>query len=557
MTIRAENYALGKHREIVPMCSMKASFMPNMEFVWPTEVVLPRLRFRASWRFMDIIPPPPVPQVPKINTLRYFNGHESLGLLLTMDELDALPNPPKLGGWLFLGHPGDVQSIFNTGVHHARRKKTGWKLPVSLPLIADVVEDRPGATPSVIQLLPAITVQMFPAQRGRHQARYTPRHHYYTAHRIVGCCAGNVWARNILRSPSPNPNPVFKLADVTAAMYAGNTRLEYASQPLCSMKRRLSALGVTWPTGLAQARSFIEADWTVGINESGETVATCSSLTRMDTSFFNTARSVWLQSGALHPAFEDIAYARQCPENKAISHVTVLCMEKEHLGRLFDYCPLCLPSDCPMRLLRAAQVGRTVGIEGRAGGSPEPSKLEGWLFPGAIKSAFRRGVAGKPQRGWRAKGYPCSVYVKAAALLPPAHHRPDLHRACWWRDPILRYRPEAFDMYNLKYRTWERLPSSPSHREMDRQLRLPPLPLCHILIFKPASLVTTPYPEGFSLGLLWPRGLKNLPSYVKAKWTVGSDDDGIVATCPGFGEEGNEMWEVDPEREDEDAAAAA
>ena len=148
---------------------------------------------------------------------------------------------------------------------------------------------------------------------------------------------------------------------------------------------------------------------------------------------------------------------------------------------------------------------------------------------------------------------------------------------CWWRDPTLRYRPEAFDMYNLKYRTWERLPSSPEppERWIDNSVYLP-LPLRHIPIFKPASLVTTPYPEGFSLGrkritavcsmkvnfiphieFLWPRGLKNLPSYVKAKWTVGSDDDGIVATCPGFGEEGNEMWEVDPEREDEDAAAAA
>ncbi|KAH9914856.1 uncharacterized protein B0H18DRAFT_1125243 [Fomitopsis serialis] len=49
-TIHTKNYTLGKHREIIPMCSMKASFMPNMEFVWPTKVILPWLRFRVSWR---------------------------------------------------------------------------------------------------------------------------------------------------------------------------------------------------------------------------------------------------------------------------------------------------------------------------------------------------------------------------------------------------------------------------------------------------------------------------------------------------------------------------
>ncbi|KAH9910259.1 uncharacterized protein B0H18DRAFT_1130469 [Fomitopsis serialis] len=229
-------------------------------------------------------------------------------------------------------------------------------------------------------------------------------------------------------------------------------------------------------------------------------------------------------------------------------------------------------------------------------GLQNPPKLEGWLFPGAIKSVFRPGALPVSLNGdGELRVILALVYVKEnespmsiPLVVEVVKDRLRLFfrqpitaqiftGLCWWRDPTLRYRPEAFNMYNLKYRTWEHLPSSPEppERWIDNSVYLP-LPLRHIPIFKPASLVTTPYPEGFSLGckritavcsmkvsfiphiqFLWPRGLKNLPSYVKVKWTVGSDDDGIVATCPGFSEEGNEMWEVDPEREDEDAAAAA
>ncbi|KAH9917948.1 uncharacterized protein B0H18DRAFT_958146 [Fomitopsis serialis] len=79
-----------------------------------------------------------------------------------------------------------------------------------------------------------------------------------------------------------------------------------------------------------------------------------------------------------------------CPHRKMIKHITVLCLEGEHFGILFDYCPIFPSSQCPTLVSywlqpvmqqREALLDVLTELE-------DPPTLEGWLFPGAIKDFY-------------------------------------------------------------------------------------------------------------------------------------------------------------------------
>ncbi|KAH9917947.1 uncharacterized protein B0H18DRAFT_1123311 [Fomitopsis serialis] len=297
--------------------------------------------------------------------------------------------------------------------------------------------------------------------------------------------------------------------------------------------------------------------------------------------------------------FKAIAiFARSCPEDleRTISHVTVLCLDKhlESFGKVFDYVMSSASYvGLPMRACQAQpQEARRLALRDALEAAEKPPNFKGWLFPGAIKSAFGEYSLPPSLRGngLERRVIVVLVYVREATtpISLPLVVEVEVGRLrlyfqqpitaqvfyglCWWRNLSLRYRPQVFNMFNLELKTWKRVPAS-THQ--DNMIYLP-LPLRHFPIFKPSSIVTMPHPEQFARGgrgfraiclmkvefiphikLLWPRGLKHPPLYIKAKWSVGRDDDGIIATCPGFSEEGHEIWEVDPGLEDADAAAAA
>ncbi|KAH9907676.1 uncharacterized protein B0H18DRAFT_964431 [Fomitopsis serialis] len=192
------------------------------------------------------------------------------------------------------------------------------------------------------------------------------------------------------------------------------------------------------------------------------------------------------------------------------------------------------------------QEARRLALRDALEAAEKPPNFKGWLFPGAIKSAFGEYSLPPSLRGngLERRVIVALVYVREATTpisLPlvveveAADNRQVFYGLCWWRDPSLRYRPQAFDMFNLELKTWERVPAS-THR--DNAIYLP-LPLRHFPIFKPSSIVTAPHPEQFARGgrgfraicsmkvkfiphikLLWPRGLKHPPLYVKAKWSL-------------------------------------
>ena len=82
-----------------------------------------------------------------------------------------------------------------------------------------------------------ITVQVFPARQG---SKTLPTLHHYSTHlELWTPVPGNVWSCNIYTLPLPLTQiPVFKLADVTVTVYAGDYAVGGCQvQPLCSMKK--------------------------------------------------------------------------------------------------------------------------------------------------------------------------------------------------------------------------------------------------------------------------------------------------------------------------------
>ncbi|KAH9912493.1 uncharacterized protein B0H18DRAFT_1127125 [Fomitopsis serialis] len=285
-----------------------------------------------------------------------------------------------------------------------------------------------------------------------------------------------------------------------------------------------------------------------------------------------------------------IAYTKICPVCPRVKHITVLCLEKPCFAVFFDYCPKSPSTECPatpstglIQLPRPARQrlwDAVMALE-------NPPKLEGWLFPGAVKEMYDVYAVPEMFTGYGKKEF----RLVEALVFVEDRHRPmslplmaevvDNTLKLMFRQPITaqvfpalpwyREYPDSpvavpaldFHYYNLAIKSWDYALGNEWFGAPET-ITLP-LPLSHIPVFKRGDVTVAEYAEDYSLGrkrmvplcamtntfsphleFERPVGLRYLQSYVEAEWVFGLDAErNFVATCPSILDEADTILALD------------